>query len=106
MPRKFCRERLGGSADVVFSDMAANATGHRKTDHFKIMGLVEVAAEFAKEILNPGGAFRREGAAGRNREELLNPLKRYFERKTCQTFGQPLRILRNYMCLRPDTDGE
>ena len=42
---------LGGPADVVLSDMAANATGHRPTDHLKIMALVEAAAEFAREVL-------------------------------------------------------
>ena len=46
---------LGGPADVVLSDMAANATGHRKTDHIKIVALVEAAAEFAREVLAPGG---------------------------------------------------
>ena len=48
---------LGGPADVVLSDMAANATGHRKTDHLKIMALAETAAMFAREVLRPGGAF-------------------------------------------------
>src|SRR5437899_3480596 len=48
---------LGGPADVVLSDMAANATGHRPTDHLKIMALVEAAAEFAGEVLKDGGAF-------------------------------------------------
>src|SRR6266700_5946845 len=48
---------LGGPADVVLSDMAANATGHRKTDHLRIMALAEAAAELAREILAPGGAF-------------------------------------------------
>ena len=48
---------LGGRADVVLSDMAANATGHRKTDHLRIVGLVELAADFACEILANGGAF-------------------------------------------------
>jgi 23S rRNA (uridine2552-2'-O)-methyltransferase len=51
------RAMLGGGADVVMSDMAANATGHRKTDQLRIVGLVECAAEFAREILNPGGVF-------------------------------------------------
>jgi 23S rRNA (uridine2552-2'-O)-methyltransferase len=51
------RALLGGGADVVMSDMAANATGHRKTDQLRIVGLVECAAEFAREILNPGGVF-------------------------------------------------
>src|SRR5262245_10271335 len=44
---------LGGPADVVLSDMAANATGHRKTDHLKIMALAEAAADFAREVLAP-----------------------------------------------------
>src|SRR5579862_9698762 len=43
---------LGGKADVVLSDMAANATGHRKTDHLRIMGLAEAAAGFAREVLD------------------------------------------------------
>ena len=48
---------LGGKADVVLSDMAANATGHRKTDHLRIMGLAEAAVYFAREVLASGGSF-------------------------------------------------
>src|SRR5437879_7843458 len=48
---------LGGRADVVLSDMAANTTGHRKTDQLRILGLVEGAAAFAADVLNPGGTF-------------------------------------------------
>ena len=48
---------MGGRADVVMSDMAANTTGHRKTDQLRILGLVEGAAAFAADILNPGGTF-------------------------------------------------
>jgi 23S rRNA (uridine2552-2'-O)-methyltransferase len=48
---------IGGRADVVLSDMAANTTGHRKTDQLRILGLVEGAAAFAVEVLNPGGTF-------------------------------------------------
>jgi len=51
------RQMLGGGADVVMSDMAANTTGHRKTDQLRIVGLVESAAAFAAEVLNPGGTF-------------------------------------------------
>src|SRR5579864_316659 len=51
------REMLGGRADLVMSDMAANTTGHRKTDQLRIVGLVEIAAAFAAEVLKPGGAF-------------------------------------------------
>ena len=49
--------RFGGPADGVLSDMAANATGHRKTDQLRIIGLVELAADFASEALAPGGFF-------------------------------------------------
>lgn len=72
------KERLGGKADIVLSDMAANATGHRKTDHLKIMGLVEAAAEFATEILNPGGVFLAKVLQGGTEGELLSLLKRSF----------------------------
>jgi 23S rRNA (uridine2552-2'-O)-methyltransferase len=72
------KERLGGNADVVLSDMAANATGHRKTDHLKIVGLVEAAAEFAAEILAPGGAFLAKVIQGGTEGELLAMLKRDF----------------------------
>ena len=50
-------EMMGGRADVVLSDMAANTTGHRKTDQLRILGLVEGAAAFAADVLNPGGTF-------------------------------------------------
>lgn len=72
------KEKLGGKADVVLSDMAANATGHRKTDHLKIVGLVEAAAEFASEILQPGGAFLAKVIQGGTEGELLAMLKRDF----------------------------
>jgi 23S rRNA (uridine2552-2'-O)-methyltransferase len=72
------KERLAGKADVVLSDMAANATGHRKTDHLKIVGLVEAAAEFAAEILAPGGAFLAKVIQGGTEGELLAMLKRDF----------------------------
>jgi 23S rRNA (uridine2552-2'-O)-methyltransferase len=69
---------LGGLADVVLSDMAANATGHRKTDHLKIMALVEAAAEFAGEVLSPGGAFLAKVLQGGTEASLLAGLKRRF----------------------------
>jgi 23S rRNA (uridine2552-2'-O)-methyltransferase len=71
-------ERLGGKADVVLSDMAANATGHKKTDHLRIVGLVELAAEFACEILAPGGAFLAKVIQGGTEHALLARLKREF----------------------------
>ena len=48
---------IGGRADVVLSDMAANTTGHRKTDQLRILGLVEGAAAFASDVLKTGGTF-------------------------------------------------
>ena len=72
------REMLGGPADVVFSDMAANATGHRKTDHLKIMALVEAAAEFARDVLKPGGVFLAKVLQGGIGPALLADLKRDF----------------------------
>ncbi len=72
------RAALGGSADVVLSDMAANATGHRATDHLRIMALVEAAAAFAREILAPGGAFLAKVLQGGTEASLLADLKRDF----------------------------
>ena len=72
------KEMLGGPADVVLSDMAANATGHRKTDHLKIVALVESAAEFAREILAPGGTFLAKVIQGGTEGELLAALRRDF----------------------------
>jgi 23S rRNA (uridine2552-2'-O)-methyltransferase len=72
------RDMLGGPADVVLSDMAANATGHRRTDHLKIMALAETAAEFAREVLRPGGAFLAKVLQGGTEATLLADLKRDF----------------------------
>jgi 23S rRNA (uridine2552-2'-O)-methyltransferase len=69
---------LGGAADVVLSDMAANATGHRATDHLKIMALAEAAADFAREVLAPGGAFLCKVLQGGTEASLLAALKRDF----------------------------
>lgn len=69
---------LGGKADLVMSDMAANATGHKKTDHLRIVGLVELAAHFAGDILAPGGAFLAKVFQGGTEGQLLADLKRDF----------------------------
>jgi 23S rRNA (uridine2552-2'-O)-methyltransferase len=69
---------LGGPADGVLSDMAANATGHRKTDQLRIIGLVELAADFAAEVLAPGGFFLAKVLQGGAEGELLARLKREF----------------------------
>src|SRR5216683_2996215 len=69
---------LGGKVDVVVSDMAANATGHRKTDHLRIMALAEAAAQFARDVLRPGGTFLCKVLQGGTEAELLASLKRDF----------------------------
>jgi 23S rRNA (uridine2552-2'-O)-methyltransferase len=67
-----------GGADIVLSDMAAQGTGHTRTDHLRIMGLAEAAAEFACEVLAPGGAFVCKVLQGGTERELLDRLKRAF----------------------------
>ena len=71
-------EWLGGPADVVLSDMAANATGHKKTDQLRIIGLVELAADFAVQVLAPGGSFLAKVLQGGTDANLLATLKRQF----------------------------
>jgi 23S rRNA (uridine2552-2'-O)-methyltransferase len=67
---------LGGRADAVLSDMAANTTGHRKTDQLRIVGLVEAAALFASEVLKPGGTFLAKVFQSGADADLLAQLKR------------------------------
>jgi len=71
-------DMIGSRADVVLSDMAANTTGHRKTDQLRIVGLVEIAVAFASEILNPGGAFLAKVFQSGADADLLAQLKRDF----------------------------
>lgn len=71
-------EMLGGPADVVMSDMAANTTGHKMTDHLRIIGLVEIAVAFAREVLAPGGVFLAKVFQGGTEGTLLSDLKRDF----------------------------
>jgi 23S rRNA (uridine2552-2'-O)-methyltransferase len=70
---------LGGhKPDLVMSDMAAPTTGHRATDHLRIMQLVELAADFAVQVLAPGGSFIAKVFQGGTEHELLHMLKRHF----------------------------
>lgn len=72
-------DALGGhKADLVLSDMAAPTTGHRATDHLRIIALVELAADFAIEVLAPGGAFVAKVFQGGTEHELLAMLKKHF----------------------------
>ena len=72
------KQALGGPADVVLSDMAAAATGHRQTDHLRIVGLCEAAAQLAREVLAPDGAFVAKVLQGGTEGQLLADLKRDF----------------------------
>ena len=72
------REALGGPADLVLSDMAANTVGHPQTDHLRTMGLVETGLAFAVEMLRPGGAFVAKVLAGGADSNLVAELKRHF----------------------------
>ncbi len=72
------REALGGEADLVLSDMAANTVGHPQTDHLRTMALVEAGLEFAGEVLKPGGAYVAKVLAGGADNNLVAELKRRF----------------------------
>jgi 23S rRNA (uridine2552-2'-O)-methyltransferase len=72
------RAELGGDADLVLSDMAANTVGHPQTDHLRTMGLVEAGLDFAVQILRPGGAFLAKVLAGGADNNLVAELKRRF----------------------------
>jgi 23S rRNA (uridine2552-2'-O)-methyltransferase len=72
------KDMLDGKAAAVLSDMAANATGHRKTDHLRIMALAEAATAFAREVLAEGGTFLCKVLQGGTEATLLAELKRDF----------------------------
>lgn len=71
-------ELLGGAPDVVMSDMAPNTVGHRQTDHLRIVGLIELAADFAVQVLKPGGVFVAKAFQGGDTATLIAELKRHF----------------------------
>jgi 23S rRNA (uridine2552-2'-O)-methyltransferase len=72
---------LGGrTVDVVLSDMAASATGHKQTDHIRIISLCEIALEFAEDVLAPGGTFLAKVLQGGTEKTLLDKLKHSFEK--------------------------
>ncbi len=71
-------DALGGKADLVLSDMAANTVGHPQTDHLRTMALVEAGLDFAGEVLRPGGAYVAKVLAGGADNNLVAELKRRF----------------------------
>nr|WP_216671194.1 RlmE family RNA methyltransferase [Mangrovicoccus sp. HB161399] len=74
------KEWLGGEADVVMSDMAAASSGHKQTDHLRIIALVEAAAELAFDVLTPGGTFVAKVLAGGAEQGLQSILKKRFDK--------------------------
>lgn len=72
------KDWLGGKADVVMSDMAAASSGHKQTDHLRIMALCEAAAHFAFDVLDPGGTFVAKVLAGGAEGDLQKLLKQKF----------------------------
>ncbi len=74
------KDWLGGKADVVMSDMAASSSGHKQTDHLRIMSLCETAAYFAFDVLEPGGTFVAKVLAGGAEGDLQKILKQKFEK--------------------------
>lgn len=73
------KEMMGGMADVVLSDLSPNTTGHKRTDHLRMVALVEMAWEFAAEVLKPGGAFVAKVFQGGTQDDLLALIKPRFE---------------------------
>ena len=96
---------LGGPADVVLSDMAANATGHRKTDHLRIMALAEAAAEFAREVLAPGGAFLCKVLQGGTEATLLAGSSAISPASSTSSRRRAGRIRRSSISWRPGFAG-
>ena len=72
-------EAVGGTPDLVLSDMAAPTTGHQKTDHIRTMHLCEVAADFAVQVLAEGGHFLAKTFQGGTEKQLLDMLKKNFK---------------------------
>jgi 23S rRNA (uridine2552-2'-O)-methyltransferase len=69
---------LGGPPDLVMSDIAPNTVGHRQTDHLRIVGLIEAAAEFTLDVLKPNGVFIAKAFQGGETAEVIATLKRHF----------------------------
>jgi 23S rRNA (uridine2552-2'-O)-methyltransferase len=73
-------EMLGGKPDLVLSDMAPNTVGHRETDHLRIVGLIELGADFAVSVLKPGGSFVAKAFQGGETAVIIARLKQHFSK--------------------------
>ncbi|MEM7618654.1 MAG: RlmE family RNA methyltransferase, partial [Pseudomonadota bacterium] len=78
-PDKLIAAMNGEKADIIMSDMAPNTTGHKNTDHLRIMALVELAYHFAGDVLKPGGTFIAKVRQGGTQNELLAQMKHDFK---------------------------
>lgn len=70
---------MGEKADLVMSDLAPNTVGHKQTDHLRIMGLVELAYDFAVQVLKPEGTFLAKVWQGGAQGDLLSQMKKDFK---------------------------
>ena len=71
---------LGSPPDLILSDMAPNTTGHRETDHLRIVGLIDAAIDFTLESLRPGGSFVAKAFQGAGTSEVLGRLRIHFDK--------------------------
>ena len=85
----------GRKADVVLSDMAPSATGHRQTDHLRTVALAEAALDFAVAVLAPDGAFLAKVFQGGAEGEMLDMLKRTFAPCATSSHIKPSRVAGN-----------
>jgi 23S rRNA (uridine2552-2'-O)-methyltransferase len=105
------KAEMGGPADVVMSDMAASATGHKATDHLRIMHLCELALEFAIEVLKPGGSFLAKVLQGGAEKDLMDMLRtnfkvvRHVKPKASRADSAEMYVLATGFKGRKDDDG-
>ena len=103
---------LGGKADVVLSDMAASASGHKGTDHLRIVALVEAALAFAFDVLDEGGTFVAKVLAGGAENEMQNLLKKNFRKvanvkppASRSDSSEKFVVAQGFRAAKPDDDG-
>ena len=91
-------EALGGKADLVLSDMASPAMGHRATDHIRVVALVETALDITEELLAPGGAFLAKVFQGGAGQDLVTLLKKDFAKVTTLSRRRAARSRLRFTC--------
>ena len=91
---------MNGKADIVMSDMAADTTGHRPTDHLRTTALLELALDMALRILNPGGSFLAKCFRGGTEKEALDLMRRTLKPSNTSNLPPAVRNPLKVMCLR------